>query len=313
MMASNAPGKHHRKGITLLELAEMFPDEAASRTWFEDLLWPDGRYCPRCGSTRTHEASHAKSPYRCSDCRSYFSIKTGTLAEGSNLPLRKWAFAIYLEATSLKGISSMKLHRDIGVTQKTAWFMLHRIREAWADEKEPEFEGPVEVDETLVGGKFRNMHGDKRHEARNTPGRKKVIVAGVRDRSSNYVAAEVIKQADSENLHGFIDRHVTSDAFLFTDEAKAYNKSRRRHACVNHSAREYVRDMVHTNGIESFWSMLKRAHKGTFHKFSPKHLQRYINEFCWRHNHRDLDTLDMMGITVSSMVGKRLTYKHLIA
>ena len=107
-MAHKAPGRHYREGITLMQLADMFPDEAAARTWFEGLVWPDGRYCPRCGSTRTHEASHAKSPYRCTDCRSYFSVKAGTLAEASKVPLRKWVFAIYLEATSLKGISSMK-------------------------------------------------------------------------------------------------------------------------------------------------------------------------------------------------------------
>ena len=164
-MAHNAPGRHYREGITLMQLADMFPDEAAARTWFEGLVWPDGRYCPRCGSTRTHEASHAKSPYRCTDCRAYFSVKAGTLAEASKVPLRKWVFAIYLEATSLKGVSSMKLHRDIGVTQKTAWFMLHRIREAWGGDGDGPFGRPVEFDETYVGGKRKNMSNAKRNTA----------------------------------------------------------------------------------------------------------------------------------------------------
>ena len=130
-MAHNAPGKAHRDGITVVQLADMFPSEEASRAWFESQVWPGGRHCPRCGSIKTKEASHKKMPYWCTDCRSYFSVKIGTVMEGSLLPLRKWAFAIYLHLTSLKGVSSMKLHRDIGVTQKTAWFMLQRIREAW--------------------------------------------------------------------------------------------------------------------------------------------------------------------------------------
>ena len=151
-MPQKAPGKSHREGITLMELGDMFPDENAARLWFEAQVWPEGRHCPRCGSERTHEASHAKSPYRCTDCRAYFSVKTGTPLEGSKIPLRKWAFAIYLEVTSLKGVSSMKLHRDLGVTQKTAWFMLHRLREAWAQDKAGPFLGPVEADETYMGG-----------------------------------------------------------------------------------------------------------------------------------------------------------------
>ncbi len=161
-MAQSAPGKHHREGISLIELTELFPDEQTAREWFESHVWPDGRYCPRCGSTRTHEASHAKMPYRCSDCRSYFSVKTGTALEGSKIPLHKWVFAIYLEVTSLKGVSSMKLHRDLKVTQKTAWFMLHRLREAWAHEESDPMVGSVEFDETYIVGKRKNMPKAKR-------------------------------------------------------------------------------------------------------------------------------------------------------
>ena len=159
-MAKKAPGRAHRKGITLLELAEMFPDEAAARDWFERILWPTGdRPCPRCGSVNTHEASHAKMPYRCRDCRKYFSVKTGTVMEGSPIPLRKWVYAIYLDVTTLKGVSSMKLHRDLGVTQKTAWFMQQRIREAFAGANDlPPMNGPVEADETYIGGKEHNKH-----------------------------------------------------------------------------------------------------------------------------------------------------------
>ena len=311
-MAQSASGKHYREGITLMQLADMFPDEEAARTWFEGLVWPDGRYCPRCGSTRTHEASHAKSPYRCTDCRSYFSIKTGTLAEGSKVPLRKWAFAIYLEATSLKGISSMKLHRDIGVTQKTAWFMLHRIREAWAKDGRGPFAGPVEVDETYIGGKRKNMSKDKRATltGRGTVG--KAIVAGAKDRATNTVRAEVVGGTDYDTLQSFVAGHAAPGAKVYTDEHRAYQGMPFDHETVNHSVSEYVRDQAHTQGIESFWATLKRAYHGTYYHISPKHLQRYVREFAAKHNIRDRDTLDQMNAMVAAMVGKRLMYRELI-
>ena len=163
-MAQQAPGKSDREGITMVQLCDMFPTEDAAREWFESRMWPDGRYCPYCGSTRTHDAGHNDMPYRCSDCRGYFSVKTGTAMGGSHLPLRKWAFAIYLHLTSLKGVSSMKLHRDIGVPQKTAWFMLQRIRKAWDDGDWP-FGGPVEVDEAHA----RRRDADPQGRARRAP------------------------------------------------------------------------------------------------------------------------------------------------
>ena len=197
-MAHKAPGKAHRKGITVVELADMFPDEAAATAWFETKVWPDGRYCPRCGSTNTHHASHKTMPYWCTDCRSYFSVKTGTVLEGSKLPLRKWAFAIYIHLTSLKGVSSMKLHRDIGVSQPAAWFMLQRIRKAWDDDDWP-FGGPVEVDETFIGGRERNKHAkDKLRAGRGTVG--KTPVVGAKDRTTKRVSAKVIENTDAETL-----------------------------------------------------------------------------------------------------------------
>ena len=159
---TKAPGKASRVGITLLQILDMFPDEKAAIRWFEAVYWPAERCCGHCGSLRTCEASHVKMPYWCTDCRSYFSAKTGTALASSKIPLRKWAIAIYLEQTSLKGVSSMKLHRDIGVSQPTAWFMLHRIREAWARETPGGFSGPVEADETYFGGRRRNMSNAKR-------------------------------------------------------------------------------------------------------------------------------------------------------
>ena len=168
-MTQAAPGKDYREGISLLDLVEMFPDEEAARKWFESILWPDGiRNCPECGSINTHECSHAKMPYRCRDCRKYFSVKTGTVMANSKIPLLKWLYAIYLDTTSLKGVSSMKLHRDLKVTQKTAWFMQQRIREAWAHRVDNNFDGPVEVDETYMGGIRKNMSNTSRKELEGT-------------------------------------------------------------------------------------------------------------------------------------------------
>ena len=314
-MAKKAPGKAHREGLTVVELMDMFPTEEAATEWFESIIWPDGRHCPKCGSVRTREASHAKMPYWCSDCRSYFSIKTGTAMQRSKIPLRKWAIAIYLCLTNLKSVSSMKLQRDIGVSQPTAWFMLHRIRQAWAVEHDDQFDGPVEVDETYFGGKRKNMSKAKRKELAGT-GRGavgKTAVVGMKDRDSNMVTARVVDETDAHTLQGFVGDHAAEGATVYTDDHGGYQGMPFEHETVKHSVGEYVSGMAHTNGIESFWSMLKRAHKGTFHKISPKHLQRYVSEFAGKHNVRDSGTLAQMRHTVARLVGRNLLYRDLIA
>ena len=312
MPRHTAPGKSHRKGITLLELARMFPDEQTATAWFERYVWSDGRCCGHCGSIVTRPVPHAKPmPYWCTDCRSYFSVRTGTALERSKVPLRKWAFAIYLEITSLKSVSSMKLHRDLGVTQSTAWFMLRRIREAWGSPAKNAFSGPVEVDETYMGGKERNKHEHKKlHAGRGPVG--KTAVIGAKDRKTNRVSARVIEQTDAPTLQGFVARHTAPGATVYTDDHGGYD-GLPNHETVKHSAGEYVSNMAHTNGIESFWAMLKRAHKGTFHKLSPKHLQRYVNEFAGKHNVRNADTQAQMAALTVGLVGKRLMYRDLIA
>ena len=258
-------------------------------------------------------------PYWCTDCRSYFSVKTGTPLANSKVPLRKWAIAIYLCLTSLKSVSSMKLHRDLKVSQPTAWFMLHRIREAWMpkDGEGTPYDGPVEVDETYFSGKRKNMSNAKRKElAEQGAGRGavgKTAVVGAKDRATNQVSARVVTTTDKPTLQGFVIEHTAPGATVYSDEAAAYEGLPFQHEAVKHSVGEYVRDMAHTNGMESFWAMLKRAHTGTFHKMSPKHLNRYVNEFAGKHNVRESDTIIQMRGLVTRLMGRSLGYRRLVA
>ena len=319
-MTSSSPGKAYRGGISIFQLQRMFPDEGAATEWFEGILWSDGeRFCPRCGTDnnyRPEKPNPKMPPYRCRDCKSYFSVRTGTVIERSQVPLLKWLYAIYLDTTSLKGISSMKLHRDIGVSQKTAWFMLQRIREAFSAQGPPvEFLGPVEVDETYIGGRRKNMPKSRREKLNPWSNEEKSVVVGVKDRATKQVRAKVVKNKSGAELRSVVEENVAPGAAVFTDEAGAYRKLDERgyrHERVNHSVGEYVDGHVHTNSIESFWSMLKRAHKGVFHKLSPKHLQRYVDEFAGRANMRELDTAEQMATVVAAMAAKRLTYSRLI-
>lgn len=220
--------------------------------------------------------------------------------------------ATYQMTTSLKSVSSMKLHRDLNINQRSAWFLAHRIRTALT-EKGAKFSGPIEVDETYFGGKRDRMHNSKRKqlEGRGTVG--KTAVAGLKDRESNKVTAKVVSKTDAATLQGFVAEHAKEGSTVYTDEAKAYTGLPFNHGTVKHSVSEYVNGNIHTNGIESYWSMLKRAHKGTFHKMSPKHLDRYIQEFSARHNLRELDTREIIETVLSGMEHKRLKYDSLIA
>ena len=304
-------GEAHRQGIGLMELADLFPDEEAARAWFEALRWSDGAHCTHCGSTNVAAVASGKPmPWRCRDCRRHFSVRTGTVMAESKIALRKWAFAIYLCATSLKGVSSMKLHRDLGITQKSAWFMAHRIREAMEAEGGL-FVGSVEVDETYMGGKRKNMPKAKRKTLAERGADGKTAV----DRATNDVAARVACWTKAEDLQGLVRARAVAGTTLCTtlntDEAKAYTGMPKfAHEAVNHPVGEYVRGMAHTNGMESFWTMLKRGYHVTFHHFSAKHMQRYVDEFATRQGLRNRDTL--MGEFAARMIGRRLTWRRLI-
>ncbi len=314
-MAQKGPGKSYREGISIMELADMFPDEASATAWFELVIWPNGRHCPRCGSTETIPAPMtAGLPYYCQSCHKPFSVRIGSALERSKVPFRKWVFAIYLEMTSLKGVSSMKLHRDIKVTQKTAWFMLHRIRKAW-DRVDATLSGPVEVDETYMGGIRKNMPKSRRKQldGRETVG--KAVVAGLKGRETKKVRAKVVGDTRASTLLGFVHENTADGAMVYTDEHDGYCGLAPHfgHEAVNHCVAEYVRGQAHVQRMESFWSMLKRTHKGVYHKISAKYVDRYVREFACRHNVRELDTIEQMGAAVGGMDGQRFIYQDLIA
>ena len=314
-MTRKAPGKSHRKGLTLLEIADMFSDEESAKHWIAEQRWPKEAHCPHCGSFNVQcWIKHPSQTHRCRDCQGkpMFSVKTGTVMEGSNLKYRVWAIGIYLFSANIKGISSMRLHRELGIGQKAAWFMLSRLRKAYDMEIGP-FAGPSQVDESCWGGKEKNKHAKKKRKAgRGTSG--KTAVVGIKDQATNRVRAKVVKDTSAATLHGFVQENTEDGSTVYSDEAVAYKGLKNRtHETVKHSVGGYVNGMATTNGIESFWAMMRRGHQGIYHHFSEKHLDRYIAEFAGRHNVRNKDTVDQMSGVVKGMQGKRLTYRELVA
>ena len=311
MPTRKGPGQSFRKGLSLPELVRMFPDDTAAEAWLVDTRWPDGVQCPSCGSWRVQSGTaHKTMPYRCRECRKRFSVRSKTVMAASNLGFQVWILAIYLLTTGIKGTSSMKLHRDLGVTQKTAWHLAHRIRSMW---QAGDFllSGPVEADETYIGGKETNKHESRKLKlGRGTIG--KTPVTGVKDRGTKEVRVQVTQPVNRATVQEFVEDHVSPEAMLYTDESSAYD-GLPNHETVRHSIGEYVQEQAHTNGIESFWSLLKRGYYGTYHKMSDKHLSRYIGEFAGRHNARAVDTIEQMTLMAQGMMGKRLTYQELIA
>ena len=308
---------HPHKQLSLVEFFQRFPDNASAERWFTARRWPEGAACPHCGSTNVqHPIRHHSMTHRCreKECAKRFSPRTGTLMERSHLGYLIWLFAMFLMVTSLNGISSMELHRRLKVSVKTAWYLSHRIRRALEDD-DPLFTSTIEIDETFFGGIRSKMQAKRRkamaHLGRGTAGKTPVI--GAKDRRTNRVHACVIGNTDAASLQGFIAEQVAPGARVITDEAAGYEGIPFTHETVNHGRGEYVRGDAHTNGIESFWAMVKRAWKGTYYKMSPKHLDRYIVEFGGRLGLRDLDTLEQLADMAAAMVGKSLTYKELTA
>lgn len=277
--------------------------------------WPDGVVvCPNCESTQVKYMA-SRRVWQCKNRhpKSQFSIKVGTIYEDSAIGLDKWLTATWMITNCKNGVSSYEIARSIGVTQKSAWFMLHRIRTSMQDEHQGLLSGQVEVDETFIGGKARNMHSAKRKARVSGRGPKdKVVVMGMLERGGRVKAA-IVPDRNKATLQSNAIKNIAAGAEVFTDELISYwgLEEHFAHQVINH-AEEYVRGKVHTNGLENFWSLLKRGLNGTYVSVRPFHLYRYIDEQAFRYNNRKgQKDSDRFGLAVKQSVGKRLTYKEL--
>ena len=299
---------------TLRDAVIWFADFEHCRQFMMELRWPDGKVrCPQCGAEKlTWLAKQRVWKCYAGHAKPTFSLKTGTIFEDSPIPLEKWLTAAWLIVSCKNGISSYELHRGLNVTQKTAWFMNHRIRLAMQESGFNKLGGEVEVDETFIGGKARNMHKDKKARViTGTGGKDKTVVMGIMERGGN-VRAMVVDDRKKKTVQKQVREHVEAGAAIFTDELQSYDglESDFQHAVINHAV-EYVNGNVHTNAMENFWSLLKRGLHGTYISVEPFHLFRYIDEQAFRFNNRKATDAERFASVMKQIVGRRLTYQEL--
>jgi hypothetical protein len=292
------------------DFLRVFPDEQACINHLEQIRWGGVIVSPFDEASKVYKCAGNK--FKCKNTGKYFNAKTDTIFEGSNIKLMKWFLALYVFSSHKKGISSYQLSRDIDVTQKSAWFMLHRLRHAFGNIETKEFDGIVEVDETHIGGADKNKHKSKKI---NKPGMNmdtKQAVLGIKDRKTGQVKATVIYQRDGESMVKYVQEYVELGGIVCTDDARnlLYIGNHYSQIRVNHSAKQYVDGFAHTNGIENFWSHLKRGIDGIYHWVSVPHLQSYIDEYTLRFNTRTFSTSSRFDYILSNMTC-RLTYKEL--
>lgn len=294
---------------TLMGAVKFFSDKDNALNYLAEIRWPDGVVCPRCGA---EEPTFLKSRriWKCKGCRKQFSIKVGTIFEDSPIGLDKWMTAMWMLANCKNGVSSHELHRTLGVTQKTAWFMLHRLRLALQGDNGGKLEGEIEVDESYIGGKARNMHRRRvrKMNMRGRGGPGKTGVMAVLQRGGE-IRSKVIPDAKKATLQPFIREHVAPGSAVYTDDFTSYVGLEQdySHQVINHAVK-YVDGQVHTNGMENFWSLLKRGLGGTYVSVEPFHLFRYVDEQAWRYNNRKTDDGERFRAAAARIVGKRLTY-----
>ncbi len=309
---SETPGQ--RLPTTLVEAIRYFEDPDVCNDFVAQLRWPDGPVCPRCEGTE-HSYLTTRRLWKCKSCKRQFSVKQGTIFEDSPIKLKNWLASIWLIANSKNGISSYELARAIGLSQKSAWFVLHRIRLAMRTGSFDKFDGEVEVDETFVGGMGENMHSHRR-PGRGFPKHHSMVVGSLqrgRDGQPSQVRAEVQLSPEWQSPRSHVRENVEEGADLYTDGSITYLPLRGdyKHQFVDHSAGEYVRGRVGTNGIENFWALLKRGLHGTYVAVDPEHLFRYVDERAFTFNERDLTDLGRFSLVLQRVAGRRLTWNAL--
>lgn len=298
---------------TVVELLETFPDEQTCIDHLEQLRWNGKVVSPFDEKSRVYKCKNNR--YRCKATGKYFNVKKGTLFDNSKISLRKWFVAIYLVTSHKKGISSVQLAKDVGVTQKTSWFMLQRIRTCFGIKNEKQMSGTVEADETFVGGKNKNRHADKKVQySQGRSFKDKTPVLGLLERESKQVRLTVVSSTSKKDIQPFIGENVEKGSNFYSDEWLGYNglNSRYNHRIIDHAKKQYVDGDVHTNTIEGFWSIFKRGIIGIYHKVTRKHLQLYCNEFEFRYNNRDLLISQSFNKMLMNM-NHRLRYSDLIS